>query len=136
MQSALAVEFINSKVVYEKELSLDVLYKKHPIGYIVADFYIPQQKNFGINEDLIIETKQATLENKIEYLSQLKIYLKSRAKLLSNENISKAMLIQWNKKDHLSEDGLSLEFSSNIKVEVWELNKNKLNIIWSSESSG
>tara|TARA_Y100001936_G_C15686289_1_gene463674 strand:+ start:17 stop:508 length:492 start_codon:yes stop_codon:yes gene_type:complete len=136
LQSALAVEFINSKVVYEKELSLDVLYKKHPIGYIVADFYIPQQKNFGINEDLIIETKQATLENKIEYLSQLKIYLKSRAKLLSNENISKAMLIQWNKKDHLSEDGLSLEFSSNIKVEVWELNKNKLNIIWSSESSG
>jgi hypothetical protein len=44
------------------------------------------------------------------------------------------MLIQWNKKDHLSEDGLTLEFSSNIKVEVWELDKNKLNMIWSSES--
>jgi len=72
LQSALAVEFINSKVVYEKELSLDVLYKKHPIGYIVADFYIPQQKNFGINEDLIIETKQATLENKIEPLIDIK----------------------------------------------------------------
>jgi len=29
---------------------------------------------------------------------------------------------------------LSLKFSSNIKVEVWELNKNKLNMIWSSKS--
>ena len=62
LQAALAVEFINSRVAYEKELSLDVLYKKHPVGYIVADFYIPQQKNFGIKEDLIIETKQAALE--------------------------------------------------------------------------
>ena len=134
LQAALAVEFINSRVAYEKEFSLDVLYKKHPVGYIVADFYIPQQKNFGIKEDIIIETKQAALENKIEYLSQLKIYLKSRAKHLSKENTCKAMLIQWNKKDHLSEDGLTLEFSSNIKVEVWELDKNKLNMIWSSES--
>ena len=66
LQAELAVEFINSKVAYEKELSLDVLYKKHPVGYIVADFYIPQQKNFGIKEDLIIETKQAALENKID----------------------------------------------------------------------
>ena len=112
-----------------------MLYKKHPVGYIVADFYIPQQKNFSIKEDLIIETKQAALDNKIEYLSQLKIYLKSRAKYLSKESICKAMLIQWNKKDHLSEDGLSLKFSSNIKVEVWELNKNKLNMIWSSENN-
>ena len=135
LQAALAVEFINSKIIYEKELSLDVLYKKHPVGYIVADFYIPQQKNFGIKEDLIIETKQAALENKIEYLSQLKIYLKSRAKHLSRERICKAMLIQWNKKDHLSDDGLSLKFSSNIKVEVWELNKNELNMIWSSENN-
>ena len=61
LQAALAVEFINSRVAYEKEFSLDVLYKKHPVGYIVADFYIPQQKNFGIKEDLIIETKQAAL---------------------------------------------------------------------------
>ena len=91
LQSALAVEFINSKIIYEKELSLDVLYKKHPVGYIVVDFYIPQQKNFGIKEDLIIETKQAALENKIEHLSQLKIYLKSRAKHLSKENTCKAM---------------------------------------------
>jgi len=30
---------------------------------------------------------------------------------------------------------LSLKFSSNIKVEVWELNKNELNMIWSSENN-
>ena len=34
LQAALAVEFINSKVAYEKELSLDVLYRRHPVGYI------------------------------------------------------------------------------------------------------
>jgi GxxExxY protein len=43
LQAALAVEFIQAKVEYEKELSLDVLYKKRPIGYIIADFYIPKQ---------------------------------------------------------------------------------------------
>ncbi len=43
LQAALAVEFIQAKIEYEKELSLDVLYKKRPIGYIIADFYIPKQ---------------------------------------------------------------------------------------------
>ena len=57
LQAALAVEFIHAKIAYEKELALDVLYKKHPVGYIIADFYIPKQTNFGISEDIIIETK-------------------------------------------------------------------------------
>ena len=135
LQAALAVEFIQAKVEYEKELSLDVLYKKHPIGYIIADFYIPKQTNFGISEDIIIETKQATLEDKAEYLSQLKIYLKSRAKHLGKEQISKAILIQWDKKDHLAEDHNSITFTTDIKVDVWELEKNKLHKIWSSEKN-
>ena len=133
LQAALAVEFIQAKVEYEKELSLDVLYKKHPIGYIIADFYIPKQTNFGISEDIIIETKQATLEDKAEYLSQLKIYLKSRAKHLGKEHISKAMLIQWDKKDHLAEDHNSITFTADIKIDVWELQRNKLHKIWSSD---
>ena len=135
LQAALAVEFIQAKVEYEKELSLDVLYKKHPIGYIIADFYIPKQANFGISEDIIIETKQATLEDKAEYLSQLKIYLKSRVKHLGKEQISKAMLIQWDKKDHLAEDHNSITFTADIKVDVWELQKNKLHKIWSSDKN-
>ena len=133
LQAALAVEFIQAKVEYEKELSLDVLYKKHPIGYIIADFYIPKQTNFGISEDIIIETKQATLEDKAEYLSQLKIYLKSRAKHLGKEHISKAMLIQWDKKDHLAEDHNSITFTADSKIDVWELQRNKLHKIWSSD---
>ena len=135
LQAALAVEFIQAKVEYEKELSLDVLYKKHPIGYFIADFYSPKQTNFGISEDIIIETKQATLEDKAEYLSQLKIYLKSRAKHLGKEKISKAMLIQWDKKDHLAEDHNSITFTADIKVDVWELQKNKLHKIWSSDKN-
>ena len=135
LQAALAVEFIQAKVEYEKELSLDVLYKKHPIGYIIADFYIPKQTNFGISEDIIIETKQATLEDKAEYLSQLKIYLKSRAKHLGKEQISKAMLIQWDKKDHLAEDHNSITFTADIKIDVWELQRNKLHKIWSSHKN-
>ena len=122
-----------AKVEYEKELSLDVLYKKHPIGYIIADFYIPKQTNFGISEDIIIETKQATLEEKAEYLSQLKIYLKSRAKHLGKEQISKAMLIQWDKKDDLAEDHNSITFTADIKIDVWELQRDKLHKIWSSD---
>ena len=133
--AALAVEFIQAKVEYEKELSLDVLYKKHPIGYIIADFYIPKQTNFGISEDIIIETKQATLEDKAEYLSQLKIYLKSRAKHLGKEHISKAILIQWDKKDHLAEDHNSITFTADIKIDVWELQRNKLHKIWSSDKN-
>ena len=133
LQAALAVEFIQAKVEYEKELSLDVLYKKHPIGYIIADFYIPKQTNFGISEDIIIETKQATLEDKAEYLSQLKIYLKSRAKHLGKEHISKAILIQWDKKDHLAEDHNSITFTADIKIDVWELERNELHKIWSSD---
>ena len=133
LQAALAVEFIQAKVEYEKELSLDVLYKKHPIGYIIADFYIPKQTNFGISEDIIVETKQATLEDKAEYLSQLKIYLKSRAKHLGKEHISKAILIQWDKKDHLAEDHNSITFTADIKIDVWELQRNKLHKIWSSD---
>ena len=133
LQAALAVEFIQAKVEYEKELSLDVLYKKHPIGYIIADFYIPKQTNIGISEDIIIETKQATLEDKAVYLSQLKIYLKSRAKHLGKEHISKAMLIQWDKKDHLAEDHNSITFTADIKIDVWKLQRNKLHKIWSSD---
>jgi GxxExxY protein len=133
LQAALAIEFIQAKVEYEKELALDVLYKKHPIGYVIADFYIPKQANFGIKEDLIIETKQATLEDKTEYLSQLKIYLKSRGKHLGKNKVCKAILIQWDKKDYLAEDHMSIAFTANIKVEVWELNKNTLNKIWSSD---
>ena len=133
LQAALAVEFIQAKVEYEKELSLDVLYKKHPIGYIIADFYIPKQTNFGISEDIIVETKQATLEDKAEYLSQLKIYLKSRAKHLGKEHISKAILIQWDKKDHLAEDHNSITFTSDNKIDVGELQRNKLHKIWSSD---
>ncbi len=135
LQAALAVEFIQAKIEYEKELSLDVLYKKHPIGYIIADFYIPKQTNFGISEDIIIETKQATLEDKAEHLSQLKIYLKSRAKHLGKEHISKAMLIQWDKKDHLAEDHNSITFTADIKIDVWELQRNKLHKIWSSDKN-
>ena len=135
LQAALAVEFIQAKVEYEKELSLDVLYKKHPIGYIIADFYIPKQTNFGISEDIIVETKQATLEDKAEYLSQLKIYLKSRAKHLGKEHISKAMLIQWDKKAHLAEDHNSITFAADIKIDVWELLRNKLHKIWSSDKN-
>ena len=135
LQAALAVEFIQAKIEYEKELSLDVLYKKHPIGYIIADFYIPKQTNFGISEDIIIETKQATLEDKAEYLSQLKIYLKSRAKHLGKEHISKAILIQWDKKDHLAEDHNSITFTADIKIDVWELQRNKLHKIWSSDKN-
>ena len=135
LQAALAVEFIQAKVEYEKELSLDVLYKKHPIGYIIADFYIPKQTNFGISEDIIIETKQATLEDKAEYLSQLKIYLKSRAKHLGKEHISKAILIQWDKKDHLAEDHNSITLTAAIKIDVWELQRNKLHKIWSSDKN-
>ena len=135
LQAALAVEFIQAKVEYEKELSLDVLYKKHPIGYIIADFYIPKQTNFGISEDIIVETKQATLEDKAEYLSQLKIYLKSRAKHLGKEHISKAILIQWDKKDHLAEDHNSITFTADIKIDVWELQRNKLHKIWSSDKN-
>ena len=135
LQAALAIEFIQAKVEYEKELSLDVLYKKHPIGYIIADFYIPKQTNFGISEDIIIETKQATLEDKAEYLSQLKIYLKSRAKHLGKEQISKAMLIQWDKKDRLADDHNSITFTADIKIDVWELQKNKLHKIWSSDKN-
>mgnify|MGYP006198554699 FL=1 len=135
LQAALAVEFIKSKITYEKELQLDVLYKKHPVGYIIADFYIPKQSNFGINEDIIIETKQAALEDKVEFLSQLKIYLKSRAKHLGKESISKAMLVQWDKKDHLADDHNSISFTANMKVEVWELKRNKLHKIWSTEKN-
>ena len=135
LQAALAVEFIQAKVEYEKEMSLDVLYKKHPIGYIIADFYIPKQTNFGISEDIIVETKQATLEDKAEYLSQLKIYLKSRAKHLGKEHISKAILIQWDKKDHLAEDHNSITFTADIKIDVWELQRNKLHKIWSSDKN-
>jgi len=135
LQAALAIEFIQAKVEYEKELSLDVLYRKRPIGCIIADFYIPKQTNFGISEDIIIETKQATLEDKAEYLSQLKIYLKSRAKHLGKEHISKAILIQWDKKDHLAKDHNSIAFTANIKVDVWELKKNKLHKIWSSTNN-
>ena len=135
LQAALAVEFIQAKVEYEKELSLDVLYKKHPIGYIIADFYIPKQTNFGISEDIIVETKQATLEDKAEYLSQLKIYLKSRAKHLGKEHISKAILIQWDKKDHLAEAHNSITFTADIKIDVWELQRNKLHKIWSSDKN-
>ena len=135
LQAALAVEFIQAKIEYEKELSLDVLYKKRPIGYIIADFYIPKQNNFGISEDIIIETKQATLEEKAEYLSQLKIYLKSRAKHLGKEHISKAILIQWDKKDHLAEDHNSITFTADIKIDVWELQRNKLHKIWSSDKN-
>ena len=135
LQAALAIEFIGSKLEYEKELALDVLYKKHPIGYIIADFYIPKQAGFGISEDIIIETKQGTLEDKVEYLSQLKIYLKSRAKHQGKQGISKAILIQWDKKDYLAEDHSSMTFSTDIKAEVWELQRNKLHKIWSSENS-
>jgi len=135
LQAALAIEFIGSKLEYEKELALDVLYKKHPIGYIIADFYIPKQAGFGINEDIIIETKQGALEDKVEYLSQLKIYLKSRVKHLGKQSISKAILIQWDKKDHLAEDNSSMTFSTDIKVEVWELQKNMLHKIWSYENN-
>ena len=135
LQAALAVEFIKSKITYEKELQLDVLYKKHPVGYIIADFYIPKQSNFGISEDIIIETKQAALEDKVEFLSQLKIYLKSRAKHLGKESISKAMLVQWDKKDHLADDHNSISFTANMKVEVWELKRNKLHKIWSTEKN-
>ena len=135
LQAALAVEFIQAKIEYEKELSLDVLYKKRPIGYIIADFYIPKQNNFGISEDIIIETKQATLEEKAEYLSQLKIYLKSRAKHLGKEHISKAILIQWDKKDCLAEDHNSITFTADIKIDVWELQRNRLHKIWSSDKN-
>lgn len=135
LQAALAIEFIGSKLEYEKELALDVLYKKHPIGYIIADFYIPKQAGFGISEDIIIETKQGTLEDKVEYLSQLKIYLKSRAKHQGKQGISKAILIQWDKKDYLAEDHSIMTFSTDIKAEVWELKRNKLHKIWSSENN-
>ena len=116
-------------------MAFSIIFHPPYLGYIIADFYIPKQTNFGISEDIIIETKQATLEDKAEYLSQLKIYLKSRAKHLGKEQISKAMLIQWDKKDHLAEDHNSITFTADIKVDVWELQKNKLHKIWSSDKN-
>ena len=63
LQAALAVEFIHAKIAYEKELALAVLCKNHPVGYLIAAGYTPKQAHFGISEDIIIETKQATLED-------------------------------------------------------------------------
>ena len=68
-------------------------------------------------------------------IGQLKIYLKSRVKHLGKQSISKAILIQWDKKDHLAEDNSSMTFSTDIKVEVWELQKNMLHKIWSYENN-
>ena len=39
LQNALAKEFMDSNIQYEKELNLDILYKKNRVGYITADFY-------------------------------------------------------------------------------------------------
>jgi GxxExxY protein len=64
LQAALAVEFIQAKVEYEKELSLDVLYKKRPIGYIIADFYIPKQTNFGIRKTLSLKPSKQHLKTR------------------------------------------------------------------------
>ena len=50
---------MDSNIQYEKELNLDILYKKNRVGYITADFYIPKQKVFNISEDIVIETKQS-----------------------------------------------------------------------------
>ena len=102
-------------------------------------------RKFSLSEELLnvlkelfpdkLPNKQATLEDKAEHLSQLKIYLKSRAKHLGKEHISKAMLIQWDKKDHLAEDHNSITFTADIKIDVWELQRNKLHKIWSSDKN-
>jgi GxxExxY protein len=134
LQAALAKEFLDAKIEYEKELNLDIIYKGSPIGSIRADFYIPKQTKHKTSEDLIIETKQAPLVTKPEQLSQLKIYLKSRQKHLGKKGIAKAMLIHWENRDSLNESEDKLTFSTDIKVEVWEISKNSksLNKIWSS----
>ncbi len=134
LQNALAKEFIDAKIQYEKELNLDILYKKNRVGYITADFFIPKQKKFNLKEDLIIETKQAGLQMKVEYLSQLKIYLKSRSQQVGFDNISKAMLICWENKDLLDEDESRVKFSTNVRLEVWELSEKKDEMlkIWSA----
>ena len=134
LQNALAKEFIDAKIQYEKELNLDILYKKNRVGYITADFFIPKQKKFNLKEDLIIETKQAGLQMKVEYLSQLKIYLKSRSQQVGFDKISKAMLICWENKDLLDEDESRVKFSTNVRLEVWELSEKKdaMLKIWSA----
>jgi hypothetical protein len=45
------------------------------------------------------------------------------------------MLIQWDKKDRLAENQDSINFTANIKVDVWELQQNKLHKIWSSDKN-
>ena len=65
LQATLAVEFIHAKIAYEKELALDVLYKKHPVGYIIADFYIPKQANFGISEILLLKPSKQHLKTRL-----------------------------------------------------------------------
>lgn len=134
LQNALAKEFIDAKIQYEKELNLDILYKKNRVGYITADFFIPKQKKFNLKEDLIIETKQAGLQMKVEYLSQLKIYLKSRSQQVGFDKIRKAMLICWENKDLLDEDESRVKFSTNVRLEVWELSEKKDEMlkIWSA----
>jgi len=135
LQNALAKEFIDSKIKYEKELNLDILYKKNRIGYITPDFYIPKQNTFDINEDFIIETKQAPLKTKVENLSQLKIYLKSRRNHFGYKDINKAMIIYWENKDLLNENENHVNFSIEVLIEVWELSKksDSMKKIWTSK---
>ena len=40
LQNALAKEFMDSNIQYEKELNLDILYKKNRVGYILSLIHI------------------------------------------------------------------------------------------------
>ena len=136
LQNALAKEFMDSNIQYEKELNLDILYKKNRVGYITADFYIPKQKVFNISEDIVIETKQSSLQMRTDYLSQLKMYLRTRRNQNIQNPVSKAILICWENKDMLNEDETELRFSNDVRVEVWELadKGGTLKKIWGSKN--
>ena len=56
-----------------------------------------------------------------DYLSQLKMYLRTRRNQNIQNPVSKAILICWENKDMLNEDETELRFSNDVRVEVWEL---------------
>ena len=124
LQQGLAIAFRQARIKYLRETHLEIFYKKESLGLFRLDFFIPAQKNKKWElKHPVIETKAAAKLN-VDARLQLKNYLISLPRNVSEElkHIKEGILINWNnKKDPLEFKNKPID----VEVELWSLKKNK-----------
>ena len=123
LQTAIGIEFRENKIKFLREFNIEVFYKNYPLTLNELDFLIYPNKDFDLNEPIILETKLLT---KLDDSSrqQLKNYLKS-APFNSYEDlkrINKGILLNFKKiLKYFDDINIKPDNDEKTTLEIWQI---------------